>query len=163
MNSFRPLDLAVARGRAFTIIISSFSFPCRLPPPHPIPSYPILYSLTQPQMTIARRAAQNNHKRASSPAGERSRTSAGSDGRCVPGAPAGRMSSVVVVRWWCIEEEEEEEVTSQSQSQEKKRRGRRSTTCSASGSPCVSVESVNLAWCGRGFADHKSAAAREEE
>ena len=111
-------------------------------------------SLTQPQMTIASRVAQNNSSRTSSPAGERSSTSASNGGRRVPGAPAGRMSSVVRRTESGGQGQSEGQVQpSQSQSQ-RGLRTRRSTTCNASGRPCASVAGVNLA-CARTGRDHE--------
>ena len=129
---------------------------CQRSPINPATAPPPLssQSLTQPQMTIASRAAQNNRRRTSSPAGERSSTSASSGARCVPGAPAGRMSSVV--RWTDSAgqgESEGEVPPSQSQSQ-RGLRTRRSTTCNESGRPCASVARVNLA-CARTGRDHE--------
>ncbi len=91
------------------------------------PAPPSYYSVIQPQTTTASRVAQNSSRRASSPAGERSITSASSGVRRVPGVPAGRISSVARC------------TASPGQS----RRARRSTTRSASGSPWRSAASTN--------------------
>ena len=102
----------------------------------PVP--PSYYSVMQPQTTTASRAAQSSRRRASSPAGERTIMSASSGVRRVPGAPAGRISSVA--RW----------TASPYQSV----RGRRSTTCSASGCPWWSAARTNDARAGE--TDHGS-------
>lgn len=88
-------------------------------------------------MTTATRTAQDNNRRASSPAGERSSTSANSGGRWVPGAPAGRIS--IVERW--------------TDSPGQNKHARRSTTRSANGRPCASVESAKMAWARMGVCD----------
>jgi hypothetical protein len=96
-------------------------------------------------------AAENKSSRASSPAGDRSSTSASNGARRVPGAPAGRMSSVMRRTESVCQGEVSSHVPShawsESQSQ-RMRRGRRSTTCSARGRPCASVARANLA-CAR--------------
>jgi len=121
--------------------------------PHYLPTLSS-QSLTQPQMTIASRAAQNNSRRISSPAGERSSASASSGARRVPGAPAGRMSSVVR-RTDSAGQGQSEGHAPPSQSQSRRGlRTRRSTTCSASGRPCASVAGVNWA-CARTGRDHE--------
>lgn len=86
-------------------------------------SPPPTYSVMQPQTTTASSAAHNSNNRASSPAGDRSITSASNGALRVPGVPAGRISSVA------------RRTDSPCQSM----RARRSTTCSASGRPWRSV------------------------
>lgn len=92
------------------------------------------HNLMHPQTTTDSRTAQNSSRRASSPAGERSSTSASNGGRWVPGAPAGRISTV----------------KRRTDSVGQNRLARRSTTRSANGRPCASVEREKRAWARMG-------------
>jgi hypothetical protein len=87
-------------------------------------------------MTTKSRTAQNNNRRVSSPAGDRSSTSASSGGRRVPGAPAGRISMA-----------SRRTTDSACQSQKDKEEGAwRSRTWSVNGRPCASFVSAKRAW-----------------